>query len=633
MQQMDLDAAAEERLREAAEMDRFIKTTMLPYETELAQAKIGLTLAQKDYAASRASRAADDASALSVFERSPNDRSQILRILGLDDDEVDISPEIRSGGGGASILDATPPTGGDFESFGLGSASTTKNNPIVAEFSPKEEEETGPLYNLRENKTLLASSDSFGVPDTGGQDNLKSLTAASALTPKEEGPTMRNAADWDEDNTNFSPLEKKNPLTSLEIPEDKRKEIERLNDETGALNKNQDQAAPTSEEDMGAYLVKGLNQLEKAKDRAQLAQSGPEKRFVSGIALKLEDLTYREAAKKLGIDPDMGEYAVKALTRSGVNGMRRSPSQINQIVDLVKGGMDITEASTFFDAKARKELENKLNGKTSGGAEEITRWQGVMKNTLDAEGNVMPDRMGEYEKAASEIDRLTGAPTGVSKFASRYNSKQDRISKMTAAMDSGIPYKGLAAEQIPSEILKLNQETVELAVENAPYFGSNDREAAAKWITDPATKGLPFRSDYEGKKIPHFVTSEPGVYNIWSPKEKTWMVVDKRKPNPETATAPETDNSQFSEAGKTGQKIRKAGGGLVRAVKGASTAVGEKISNIPAGAANAGASIVEAGAGVFNIPLKIPRASSISESLEKMGLKKYDDGTWGPSNK
>ena len=627
VQQMGLDKAAEERLRESAEVDRMIKTTMLPYETELAQAKIGLILAQKDYAASRASRVADDASALSVFERAPNDRSELLRILGLDD-EADISPAIRSGGGGgASILDAAPPSGGDFESFSLGASASPTNNPIVAEFSPKEEE-TGPLYNLPENKTLLASSDSFGVPDTGGQDNLKSLTAASALTPKEEGPTMRNAADWDEDQTNFSPLEKKNPLTSLEIPEDKRKEIERLNDETGALNKNQDQAAPTSEEDIGAYLVKGLNKLEKAKDRAQLAQSGPEKRFVSGLALKLEDLTYREAAKKLGIDPDMGEYAVKALTRSGVNGVRRSPSQINQIVDLVKGGMDITEASTFFDAKARNELQNKLNGKTAGDdtIKVVNEINTALKSVSDESGAALPGKEAEYENLQSRKDAALQLPTGISAYSDRYGRMSERADKLQRAMDTGVALGDVTKDQLPQEIARLNQEQVAIAAEKAPYF--KDRESLAKWLSDSNTRNLPYFTEINGaRSLARYNGVDPDTPQVWSPTQSMWVNFSSPE---KTQPTPEKPQSEFSEAGQTGQKIRKAGGGVVRAVKGASTAVGEKISNIPAGVINAGASIAEAGAGVFNVPLKIPRASSISESLGKMGLKKYEDGTWGP---
>lgn len=276
------------------------------------------------------------------------------------------------------------------------------------------------------------------------------------------------------------------------------------------------------------------------------------------------------------------------------------------------------------DRASRAQSLKSRKSAAGGGVEEISKWQGVMEKTLDAEGNVMPDRMGEYEKAASEIDRLTGAPTGVSKFASRYNSKQDRISKMTAAMDSGIPYKGLAAEQIPSEILKLNQETVELAVENAPYFGANDREAAAKWITDPATKGLPFRSDYEGKKIPHFVTSEPGVYNIWSPKEKTWMVVDKRKPNPETATAAEpTDNSQFSEAGKTGQKIRRAAGKLSGVAESGLAKAGVAVADLLPLSVNTGAAVIEGAAGVFDSPLKLDRMDYMEERAKKNKVGKY----------
>lgn len=121
--------------------------------------------------------------------------------------------------------------------------------------------------------------------------------------------------------------------------------------------------------------------------------------------------------------------------------------------------------------------------------------------------------------------------------------------------------------------------------------------------------------------------------SVLGARESYMQLPKLSEPAPAPAPAPQVNNSQFSAAGQTGQKIRKTGGGLVRAVKGASTAVGEKISNIPGAAINAGSSLVEAGAGFFDAPLKIPRALSISESLGKMGLKKSEDGTWKSSNK
>lgn len=397
------------------------------------------------------------------------------------------------------------------------------------------------------------------------------------------------------------------------------------------------QKEKASEETMGRIISRGFGYIEKLKDMKG-ARFG-QKREVA-VMKAMDDAaiarTYnimQDHLRRNGYDdPNLLEDLAKHR-----GGGYRSAENIDRLFEIKSKGTMFQDEKGEVIVPPNEEWEKvieadrisramslKSQQAAGGGAEEITRWQGVMKNTLDAEGNVMPDRMGEYEKAASEIDRLTGAPTGVSKFANRYNSKQDRISKMTAAMDSGIPYKGLAAEQIPSEILKLNQETVELAVENAPYFGANDREAAAKWVTDPATKGLPFRSDYEGKKIPHFVTSEPGVYNIWSPKEKTWMVVDKRKPKPETATAAEpTDNSQFSEAGKTGQKIRRAAGKLSGVAESGLAKAGVAVADLLPLSVNTGAAVIEGAAGVFDSPLKLDRMDYMEERAKKNKVGKY----------
>ena len=611
VRQMDLDEAAEARLREAAEVDRMVKETMLPYETELAQAKIGLTLAQRDYAASRASRAADDASTLSVFERLPNDKSTILEALGLDDGSAP-APAIRNGGGGASILDAAPTSRGDFESFSLGASAGSTNNPIIAEFSPKEE--SGPLYSLPENKTLLASSDSFGVPDTGGQDNLKSLTAATALTPK-EGP--RNAADWDEDPTNFSPLEKKNPLTSLEIPEDKRKEIQVLNDQTGALNKSQ--PAPTSEEDMGTYLVKGLNKLEKARDRAQLAKSGPEKRLVSGLALKLEELTYRDAAQKLGVDPDMGELVVKTLTRSGVNGMKRSPSQINQIVDLMKDGMGITEASAFFDAKARKDLEDKLNGKAI--SDPLKQQQDLRSQRISLTEAISKDNLDDGDKKMfrAEINRIDRQLNSlVSPEERAYEFNQSNIGALNLVAggrfdDTTKNWKGeVITKDSEDKTTSAIKFTEEVLVGNIPSLTVTQNEDGSFDLPDLKeiepyfnNRGVPLQESF-GAGV--YIKNKNGVTASPLPAKITYFKDGKAKINwvvDPTKYIQSTDESVTSKATKAvnplsspsdaGLSLRQAVKKGVESVDKAGIAAALGLANIGPGLANISADIYEAG--------------------------------------
>lgn len=374
-----------------------------------------------------------------------------------------------------------------------------------------------------------------------------------------------------------------------------------------------------------------IDALQKLGDAGPNKVRGYNRAYFETMKSVLRQHMAERVENEFGLDQAESSRLYDQLTRDSAG--YRSKEDIDEIHSFVKNGVEVNgaflsptweEAMQIQKAQRFQKLK-KQNTATGGGAEEISRWQNVLKNTLDAEGNVMADRMGEFERANSELDRLTGAPTGVSKFAHQYNRVQDKVSKMTAAMDSGIPYKGMAAEQIPAEILKLNQETVELAVENAPYFGPNDRDAAAKWITDPATKGLPFRSDYEGKKIPHFVTSEPGVYNIWSPQEKSWMVVDKRKPKEESAPAPQADNSQFSAAGQTGQKIRRAAGKLAGAAESGMAKAGAAVADILPLSVNTGASVIEGAAGIFDTPLKLDRMDYLEERARKNKVGKYRD--------
>jgi hypothetical protein len=485
--------------------------------------------------------------------------------------------------------------------------------------------------DLPTQSKALERDEAIRTADAGGDLNTSAEGSfvTNSKIPTLESPKEKAATDsaLGEIQTDLG----KNVLETFEAP--KKKEAAK---ETAEEEEYEDEP---EEEYLGRTLAAGqllISNLKYAQD-GRIGRNAREFQMEKRLDDQAIAAVRAQMQRNLkGLEYDPGLFDMLA-TRKG--GGRRPAEEITELIRIQKNkgalilndegkeafapANDWEEVEKVYDLRSAQKMKLVVSGKTAGGgAEEITRWQGVMKNTLDAEGNVMPDRMGEYEKAASEIDRLTGAPTGVSKFANQFNSKQDRISKMTAAMDSGIPYKGLAVEQIPSEILKLNQETVELAVENAPYFGANDREAAAKWVTDPATKGLPFRSDYEGKKIPHFVTSELGVYNIWSPKEKTWMVVDKRKP--ETATAAEpTDNSQFSEAGKTGQKIRRAAGKLSGVAESGLAKAGVAVADLLPLSVNTGAAVIEGAAGVFDSPLKLDRMDYMEERAKKNKVGKY----------
>jgi hypothetical protein len=274
------------------------------------------------------------------------------------------------------------------------------------------------------------------------------------------------------------------------------------------------------------------------------------------------------------------------------------------------------------DRASRAMLLKSQKTATGGGAEEISRWQNVLKNTLDTDGNVMPNRIGEYEKATSELDRLSGAPTGTTRYFQDTGRVLSENTKLSRALANNVSYKGIQKEQLQNKINENIESLIQLAI---------DRGAAPSQteLKDYLKTGAPFLMNVSGQERVVFPTDKPDVYKLWDPTVKKFGTFDL---NPPVKKQDEPEQSEFSDAGQVGQKIRKAGGGVVRAVKGASTTVGEKISNIPAGVANAGVSIVEAGAGVFNVPLKLPRVSNISESLQKMGLKKYEDGTWGPSN-
>jgi hypothetical protein len=307
----------------------------------------------------------------------------------------------------------------------------------------------------------------------------------------------------------------------------------------------------------------------------------------------------------------------------------------NEVV--IERGLDWDRAFEADKLVWAQELKSRTKaGATEDIVGEINKINTAVKSVSDEYGNALQGKEAEYESLTSRKDALLKLPTGVSRFSDQFSRLSDRERKLNLAFANGVNFGDISKDSIPQELEKLNEQKITLAIERAPTFNMTDSADKARmqdWLSKNETKSLPFNailSDGAGTFEP---TGKENVYRRWSPIEKQWKIADFNKPQPAAASeAPET-NSEFSRAGQAGQKIRKAGGGLVRAVRGGSTSVGEAISNVPSSALNAGAAIVETGAGVFNVPLKIPRTLNITDSLKKMGLQRDEDGTWGSVKK
>jgi hypothetical protein len=286
------------------------------------------------------------------------------------------------------------------------------------------------------------------------------------------------------------------------------------------------------------------------------------------------------------------------------------------------------------------EADRKISGiKIEGASDPVKRIKDAndaLKPLLDENGSPLPGKEAVVEFLYNDIDAASGAPTGAAAYSDRYSRLLDRERKLNLANANGVNFGDISKDSIPQELANLNEQKITLAIERAPTFNMTDPADKARmqdWLSKNETSSLPFNLILPDGAGTFEATGKENVYRRWSPIEKQWKIADFNKPQPAAASEATETNSEFSRAGQTGQKIRKAGGGLVRAVRGGSTSVGETLSNVPSSAVNMGAGIVEMGAGIFNVPLKIPRSLNITDSLKKMGLQRDEDGTWGSVKK
>lgn len=631
VRQMDLDQAAEERLRESAEVDRMVKSTMLPLDMEKARADIDLTMAQRAYALSRARNVADTAGAAALDFSGYSDDA-INKIIGVPGSPVsngaspaspnDVGVELDLGGGFFDSIDGRQ-SSGDF----LSTAAEGFPNPATDLSEPNYA-----VSNSPDETSAFVNSGAAQLPQAGPQElsQIKALaksgdkTAEQYLNPLSEFKT---------------PQEKKNPLDDFDAAPESAIE-NTLKENANAFAGPRPQKKPQENEGgVGAYLVGQVGHLQSLPDRAR-GLKGLEKSKFLRAGDEFERRTYATTAKMLGLPPALGANATNALAY-GTNGSQRSPKQIDEIVSLFKesqGTMDLMEAAAIVDGKSKQRIDAAL-GKGPAAGDPVKRIKDAndaLKPLLDENGSPLPGKEAVVEFLYNDIDAASGAPTGAAAYSDRYSRLLDRERKLNLANANGVNFGDISKDSIPQELANLNEQKITLAIERAPTFNMTDPADKARmqdWLSKNETSSLPFNLILPDGAGTFEATGKENVYRRWSPIEKQWKIADFNKPQPAAASEATETNSEFSRAGQTGQKIRKAGGGLVRAVRGGSTSVGETLSNVPSSAVNMGAGIVEMGAGIFNVPLKIPRSLNITDSLKKMGLQRDEDGTWGSVKK
>jgi hypothetical protein len=213
VRQMDLDQAAEERLRESAEIDRMVKTSMLPLEMEKARADIALSIAGAGERAARAKYLGlGGAKALSErqmrFEAASDPDALNKGASYLPSFDVDVSvPASPSESKQIDYDNSTPALqfnltddGGDF----LTSAAESFPNPAT--------DLSGPSYTLSNSPEETSASVNSGaaqLPQAGPQE----LSQIKALAKSGDKMAEQFTNPLSEFKT---PQEEKNPLDDFD---------------------------------------------------------------------------------------------------------------------------------------------------------------------------------------------------------------------------------------------------------------------------------------------------------------------------------------------------------------------------------------------------------------------------------
>jgi hypothetical protein len=482
VRQMDLDDAAEERLRESAEVDRMVKTTMLPLEMEKARADIDLTMAQRAYALSRA-RATADLAGAAALDFSGYSDDAINKIIGVPGSPVsngaspaspnDVGVELDLGGGFFDSIDGRQ-SSGDF----LSTAAEGFPNPATDLSEPNYA-----VSNSPDETSASVNSGAAQLPQAGPQElsQIKALaksgdkTAEQYLNPLSEFKT---------------PQEKKNPLDDFDAAPESAIE-NTLKENANAFAGPRPQKKPQENEGgVGAYLVGQVGHLQSLPDRARGLKGLEKSRFLKA-GDEFEQRTYATTAKMLGLPPALGANAANALAY-GTNGSQRSPKQIDEIVSLFKesqGTMDLLEAAAIVDGKSKQRIDAAL-GKGPAASDPGKDLGQLADNHKKAEESFAAATASGDERAIARAksllelqeEQLNAATGGKFRRDTHAGIQQNFATAMPHLNNPKVNYKGVAYDQVdkskPQDNLSSNDFFVQAITEGRmPTFtvGSDGR--------------------------------------------------------------------------------------------------------------------------------------------------------------
>lgn len=391
LESADLKRAESERLKAKTDLDMRVTEQMLPLEVNLAKAKIAKTIAEQGYLNSRANKDIENSTAELYYQGYQS--GDLDRLLPTS------APSSSPRSGSSSVLDSgsvlSPSSGGaggDFSSFSLPSSLTS--------FAPNDQPQV-----LDEIARKIPDEQVAAVTNPPPDRMMASLNGAGTPVDLPRSKRVTNKADWDDDPRTVGDLETSNPLTSLQIPEEKRKELAELNKSSGALNPSKEEvSAAPKPQGVGELLISQYGKIRRAEEIAGKSKGDAKARML-GLAYGGRDDLGAQVASALNLaDRSLGSNAAEILLKSP-NGQIRDAGAINKIVALVDKGLGVGEAADIYEATRKNELANMFKDPAKDDSTENYQKAVTTAKTLHemASNTEDPDRSERYRREADAL--------------------------------------------------------------------------------------------------------------------------------------------------------------------------------------------------------------------------------------
>jgi hypothetical protein len=403
VRQMDLDEAAEERLRESAEIDRLVKGSMLPLEMEKTRAETQRLMALSSLALSKRTEMADSASQTAILEQFLNEPfDNVVRPRGgsTGGSQSSTGPSFSSGlsSGGGYELDTSGGLFGD-------NRASVDFDSLPA---PDMENLTNPKYAMASASTGISTDQ----PPMAAENQILEARAADSRDAVRK-------LDWDSipNNVPASPQKPKGAATS-EQEEDLKKIRSELYPNQNPLESLPNAQNKNEGPGLGNFIADSISDAKYFENQAALfpkrkgGGKAPEALAYEARAYAIRQKLPGEAASRYGIqDPSIINQLYSTKT-----GVTRSASEIDKIYDTMQkgyvelpdnqGALQRVPVESVEDAIARVEQLRTLMPKQGTSASDPLKNYGDAINTakgLYEAADKDPDNAERYRKEANAV--------------------------------------------------------------------------------------------------------------------------------------------------------------------------------------------------------------------------------------